>query len=130
MTIDPEKQRKLNEYLDDILPENPREPHPFSRFHRHEIVRHPTFGWGIVTGFRIPDLDRELEGLGIQFVIHGEMKEHRVFIPSECRDIEITGFIYEVATHAGMTLEEVVAQERGTAPLPALRESSPDDTNR
>jgi len=130
MKIDREKHEKLNAYLDEIMPVDPRAPHPFNRFHLHEIVRHPTFGWGIVTGFRMPDLDRELEGLGIQFVDAGEMKEHRVFTASECRDIEITGLIYQVSQHAGMTLEAVVDAERGDGLLPGLRHPAPDDTTR
>lgn len=115
------KQAQFNEYLDEILPENPRDPHPYFRFHLHEIVKHPIWGHGIITGTRIPDFERELEGLGVQFVCGGVMKEHKVFTPVECNVLETTGFVFHVKDHEGMTLEEVVTQERGDAPLPGLR---------
>lgn len=107
MDIDPEKKRRLNEYLDDILPEDVRKPHPFRRFVLHEIVRHDEMGIGIVTGFRIPDIKRELEGMGVQFVRQGRMEEHRVFTPRECRSIEGSGIEFDIGRHAGRTLEDL-----------------------
>ncbi len=107
MNIDPEKKRRLNEYLDDIFPDNAKEQHPFTRFMLHEIVRHSEFGLGIVTGFRIPDFGREIEGLGIQFVHQGSMGEHRVFTPRECSSIEGSGIEYTIESHADKTLEEI-----------------------
>ncbi|MBN1296384.1 hypothetical protein JXA80_06360 [bacterium] len=118
----------LRIYLDEVIPRHPGEPHPFFRFHVNEIVRHPEWGLGIVTGFRMPDFERELEGLGIQFVRSGEMTDHRVFTPREVETIETTGFIFYGDRHRGMTLEDVIRTDRGEAPLPGLRESSPDDT--
>ncbi len=110
MTIDPEKKRKFNEYLDDILPEKAGGTHPAQRFLLHEIVRHPRWGIGIVTGYRLPDLEREFEGLGVQFVMEGRMTDHRVFTPKECRDLQGSGKIFDGQKHGRMTLEEVLNQ--------------------
>jgi hypothetical protein len=108
MVIDPEKNKNLNEYLDDIFPEDPHAPHPFKQFRLNEIVIHATWGHGIVTGFRIPDLDRELEGLGVQFVEQGQMKKHRVFTPRECCELIGSGIEFKVSLHTGMKLEDVL----------------------
>lgn len=121
MDIDPAKKESLNQYLDEIMPPNPGEPHPYYRFHLNEIVRHPIFGNGIITGFRMLDSKREFEGLGIQFVSEGKMGEHAVFTPAECYDIETTGFVFDGKKHKGLTLEQVIKSERGDAPLPGLR---------
>lgn len=106
--IDPGKQKKFQEYLDDILPENPQEPHPFTRFKLNEIVIHAEWGTGIVTGFRIPDLERELEGLGVQFVERGRMVFHRVFTPKQCSDLTGSGIVFDCRLHRGKTLEEIL----------------------
>ncbi len=108
MGLNPEKKKKLNEYLDDILPNDSKASHPFSRFRLNEIVVHATWGHGIVTGFKIPDYDRELEGLGVQFVVQGDMKEHRVFTPRECHELFGSGIEFKVSHHAGKNLEEIV----------------------
>jgi hypothetical protein len=115
MNIDPEKKRRLNEYLDDIFPEDVQKTNPFRRFVLHEIVRHDEIGTGIVTGFRIPDLKREFEGLGVQFVCQGCMGEHRVFAPRECRSIEGSGIEFDIRLHAGRTLEEIWSEAKETA---------------
>ncbi|MBN1879190.1 hypothetical protein JW823_03690 [bacterium] len=108
MNIDPDRKKAFDEYLDDILPDKVDEPHPFKRFQLNEIVRHDEWGTGVVTGFRIPDLDREIEGLGVQFVVGGRMMAHRVFTPKECGRLSGSRIIYDIAGHAGMTLEDIL----------------------
>ena len=119
--IDPQKKKNFNEYLDELMPAESGMPHPYHRFRVHEIVRHPELGYGIVTAFKMPDLERELEGLSIQFVNQGKMGDHKVFTPRESLVLETTGFFFDLNRHEGMTLEAVVKLERGDAPLPGLR---------
>ena len=112
--LDPEKVRQFNEYLDDIFPSDTSGEHPFTRFTDAEIVRHATFGLGVVTGFKIHDTVREMEGLGIQFVEDGRMLEHRVFTPDESLELEPTGVVYHGQKHGNMTLEETLEVETGS----------------
>lgn len=109
--IDESKRRAFNAYLDEILPQDPRSPHPFKRFAYSEIVRHSELGLGIITGYRIPDYDREIEGLGVQFVNDGKMGIHRVFTPAETSGIQATGVIFEIRRHDGLSLEDVLRNE-------------------
>ncbi len=109
--LDPEKVRRFNAYLDDIFPSDTTGEHPFTRFSHAEIVGHATFGLGIVTGFKIHDTVREMEGLGIQFVQDGRMMEHRVFTPDESLELNPTGVVYQVRKHGDMTLEETLKME-------------------
>jgi len=109
--IDHDKRQAFNTYLDDILPPDPRAPHPFHRFVYSEIVRHPVMGTGIITGYRIADYAREMEGLGVQFVRDGVMVDHRVFTPAESMELLGTQVVFDIKRHASMTLEQVLDQE-------------------
>ena len=112
MNIDPDKMKAFNAYLDDVLADRAGEPHPFTKFMGNEIVVHPAWGTGIVTGYRIPDAEREFEGLGVQFVVHGRMTAHRVFTPGESRILRGSGRVYDIAAHAGRTLEDILESGR------------------
>ncbi len=107
-----DRMKKLGEYLDDIFPGDAQAAHPFLKFVISEIVIHPNWGLGIVTGFRIPDLEREMEGLGVQFVRNGTMERHRVFTPSESLVLQSTGVVYIIRDHGHLTLEDVLAGAR------------------
>ena len=106
--MDPEKKKILEDYLDDIIPAAPQEKHPFMRFEYAEIVIHPERGNGIVTGFRMPDLARELTGLGVQFVQNGQLKDHVVFTINEVSELKNTGIVYNPAVMGNLTLEQAV----------------------
>ncbi|MBN1356965.1 hypothetical protein JXA40_11955 [bacterium] len=112
--IDKKRRRHFDQYMDEAFPPAKCGRHPFLQFEYSEIVRHPEHGYGIVTGFRMPDLDREITGLGVQFVENGVMKDHRVFSAAETGILERTGIVFDSKKHAGETLENLAVNSDST----------------
>jgi hypothetical protein len=109
--IDPDRKKAFEEYMDEVHPNVPVDAHPFMRFDYSEIVHHPEFGYGIVTGFRMQDQERELIGLGIQFVENGIMTRHQVFTPAEVDILTATGIIFDARHDSGKTLEDITSKK-------------------
>jgi len=102
------EKKKLIEYLNEVHPVVDKENHPFIQFDYSEIVIHTDYGPGVITGFRIPDEERDFLGLGVQFVVNGQMTAHRVFNPKETFELEKTGIVFNIKKHSGQTLEEII----------------------